>query len=518
MKTTRPPRLFRRGLGSLALVSVGLLGITGCVPVFPDVAEQGKQGTSDPSVTQDVPADLLSFYTQKVSWESCERSFQCAKVKVPMDYSNPRSESIELAVVRLPAQGSKTGSIVVNPGGPGSSGYDMVVNSPTIFSNKLKSAFDIVGFDPRGVQRSAPVKCISDAEIDEERQKTYDLDTDAGLSSYEAENKTDIAQCKQNTGPVLGFIDTASSAKDMDIIRAVLRETKLDYLGFSYGTKLGAYYAEQFPQRVGKFVLDGAMDPSLGVEGIGMGQAKAFEAALHSWAENCVQSADCPVRGSADEAVQQIRELNESYQKTPQRTRDGRLLTGAGFSSGLSLAMYSTDLWDVLKKALSDAMAGDPNGMMSLADYAADRDPNSGKYNSNSTFAFTAINCLDYPMTSDVAAMRAESKALQAASPTFGKYFGYSGLSCKDWPYQSKLTPHPIKAQGTGPIVVIGTTRDPATPYQWAEALSKQLSSGVLVTWNGDGHTAYGRSNACITSAVDSYYLDGTTPQDGLKC
>ncbi|AJT42593.1 alpha/beta hydrolase [Psychromicrobium lacuslunae] len=518
MKTKRQPRLVRRAVAPAALLVMSLVALTACVPLFPDSAPNAEQVSQDPAVVEGTPAELKEFYTQKVSWTSCERNMRCAKVKVPMDYAKPQGQSIELAVVKLPASSTRKGSLLLNPGGPGSSGYDMVADSSSLFSSKLRGAFDLVGFDPRGVKRSAPVKCLSDSAMDAERQKSYDLDTDSGVTDYEAQNKADIAECVKNTGPVLGFVDTVSSVKDMDILRAILNQRKLDYLGFSYGTKLGASYADQFPDKVGKFVLDGAMDPTLTVETLGMGQAKAFEAALKSWAENCVQSADCPFRGSADEAVQQIRTLNESYEKTPQKTRDGRLLTGAGFSSGLSLAMYSTDLWDVLQKALTDAMNGDPNGMMSLADYAADRDPNSGKYNSNSAFAFTAINCLDYQMSTDITALRTESKALQAASPTFGKYLGYSGLGCKDWPYQSKVTPHPITAKGTGPIVVIGTTRDPATPYEWAEALSKQLSAGVLVSWDGDGHTAYGRSNACVGNAVDSYFVDDKTPQDGLKC
>lgn len=517
MKTARPPRLLSRATKSLTVVVIGLLSLTACVPLFPGTGTN-TQGSQDPTAIQDVPQNLLEFYTQQVTWTSCEQAMRCAKVKVPMDYSHPEGQSIELAVVKLPASGTKKGSLLINPGGPGGSGYDMVADSSSLFSSKLRGSYDIVGFDPRGVKRSAPVKCISDAAMDEERQQDYDLDTNAGLAAYETQNKSDVAQCVKNTGDVLGFVDTVSSVKDMDILRGVLNEQKLDYLGFSYGTKLGASYADLFPSKVGKFVLDGALDPTLTVETLGMGQAKAFEAALHSWAEQCVQSADCPVRGTADEAVQQIRDLNASYEKTPQKTQDGRLLTGSGFSSGLSLAMYSTDLWDVLQKALTDAFNGDPNAMMSLADYAADRDPNTGKYSSNSAFAFTAINCLDYQMTTDITALRAESKALQAASPTFGKYLGYSGLTCKDWPYKSKVTPHPIAAKGTGPIVVIGTTRDPATPYQWAQALRKQLASGVLVTWDGDGHTAYGRSNACVQNAVDSYFVDGSTPKDGLQC
>lgn len=511
---THRPGARKPALRAAVVILAGLLTLTACTPVFPDATPQSQ----DPAVTADAPENLKEFYTQQVSWSDCEKSMQCAKVKVPMDYANPQTQSIELSVVKLAANGTKTGSIVVNPGGPGGSGYDMVAQSNSLFSKKLRGSYDMVGFDPRGVKRSAPVTCLSDAEQDKARQTDYDLDTDAGLAAYEAQSKADAAQCQQKTGPVLGFVDTISSAKDLDVLRAILNSPKLDYLGYSYGTKLGANYAQLFPDKVGKFVLDGALDPSLTIETLGLGQAKGFEAAILAWAANCVKSSGCPLRGTPEQAVQQIRDLNATYDATPQKTNDGRLLTGAGFNSALSLAMYSTDLWTVLQSRLGQAFKGDPNGMMELADYAADRDPNSGKYTSNTAFAFTAINCLDYQMNSDVAAMRAEAQALQTASPTFGKYLGYSAATCKNWPYASTVQPKAITAEGTGPIVVIGTTRDPATPYAWAQALRNQLAAGVLVTWNGDGHTAYGRSNACVQNAVDDYFVEGKTPQDGLTC
>lgn len=516
MKTVRPhrPGAGKPALRAAAVVLAGLLTLTACSPVFPRATPEPQ----DPSVAADAPESLKEFYTQQVDWSDCEKAMQCAKVKVPMDYANPQTQTIELAVVKLPATGKKTGSVVVNPGGPGGSGYDMVAQSNSLFSKKLRGAYDMVGFDPRGVKRSAPVTCLTDAEQDQQRQTDYDLETDAGLAAYEAQSKADAAQCQQKTGPLLGFVDTISSAKDLDVLRAVLNSPKLDYLGYSYGTKLGANYAQLFPDKAGKLVLDGALDPTLTIQTLGLGQAKAFEAAILSWASNCVKGSNCPVRGTPEQAVQQIRDLNATYDATPQKTDDGRLLTGAGFSSALSLAMYSTDLWPVLQARLDQAFKGDPNGMMELADYAADRDPNTGKYTSNTAFAFTAINCLDYQMNSDPAAMRADAQALQTASPTFGKYLGYSAASCKNWPYPSKAEPKPITAEGTGPIVVIGTTRDPATPYVWSQALRQQLSSAVLVSWNGDGHTAYGRSNACVQNAVDDYFVDGKTPQDGLVC
>ncbi|MCW1250619.1 alpha/beta hydrolase [Acaricomes phytoseiuli] len=505
----------RRSLKALALTTAAGLALSGCMASSPESSQ-----TSSPNpAAQQAPPELQRFYEQSVQWNSCERDMLCTTVNVPVDYSAPEGETIDLALIKLPAGGNSQGPVVVNPGGPGGSGYDLVSQNATQqFSQDLRNAYDIVGFDPRGVKRSSPVTCISDEERDRDRQKEFDLDTDAGYAAAQEEVQKFADACQQNTGPVLEFTDTNSAARDMDVIRAVLGSETLDYLGFSYGTFLGARYAGLFPERVGKFVLDAAIDPSLSVEDLALGQAKGFEAALRTWTENCLSGSNCPVRGSVDEAMQQIRDLNESYRSSPKATSDGRLLTGSGFSSALSLAMYSTDLWPVLQRALSQAIGGDPNGMMTLADFAADRDPQTGEYNSNSVFAFTAINCLDYPMSNDQATLRAESQRLQEASPTFGKYLSYSGLACGAWPYQASTEREPIAAEGAAPIVVIGTTGDPATPYEWSVALRDQLSSGVLVTREGEGHTAYGKGNQCIQRAVDNYFIDGTVPEDNLRC
>jgi pimeloyl-ACP methyl ester carboxylesterase len=511
-------RRFRpRVLLTTAAATVAALLLASCSTLAP-APTAVESSSAAATVIGDVPAQLQSYYAQTVTWTSCNKTFQCAEVKVPMDYAKPDGESIQLAVIRLPASGKRLGAMLINPGGPGGSGYDMALNgAKSYFSVKLRSAYDIVGFDPRGVQRSAPVKCISDAAMDKERQESFNLATNAGLDAAIAQNKSDAAECKKNSGPVLAHVDTVSSARDMDILRAVVGDKKLNYMGFSYGTKLGATYAGLFPQRVGKFSLDGALDPSLSIDEVSMGQAKGFEGAIHDWAANCLTKSDCPVSGTTDQAVQQIRDLNATYTADPQRAKDGRLVTGEEFTNAVAFAMYSTDLWDPLSGALTEAFKGDASGMLALADYSADRNAD-GKYTSNTASAFTAINCLDYPMDSNVAYMRAEAAKLEKVSPTFGALLSYSGISCEGWAYPPTGKPAVITADGAGPILVIGTTADPATPYEWAESLSKQLSSGVLVTWNGDGHTAYGRANACLTNTVDDYFVDGKVPAKGTTC
>lgn len=498
-----------------AAAGVVALLLSACTPVATptEVTTSAKA-----EVIGEVPAELMDFYAQPVAWSSCNGGFQCAKIEVPLDYEKPAKGSVKLAAIRLPADGKRQGAMLVNPGGPGGSGVTMVKDgAKSYFSAKLRGAYDVVGFDPRGVQGSDGVKCLNDAQMDAARQTDFDLRTEAGLDDAEAEAKQQTELCAQNSGPVLEYMDTVSAARDMDILRAVVGDKKLNYMGFSYGTKLGATYAGLFPSRVGKFSLDGAMDPSLDIDQVSLGQAVGFETALRSWAANCLSGADCPVSGTVDDAMAQIRKLNDVYTTTPQQTPEGRVVTGTEFTGALAFGMYSTDLWQPLTGALTQAFAGDASGMLMLADFSADRD-SDGKYSSNTAAAFNAVNCLDYSMNTDVTHMREQAKELEKAAPTFGDLLGYSGLTCKYWPFPATGVNEPITAAGAGPILVVGTTRDPATPYKWAQSLAKQLDSAVLVTWDGDGHTAYGRANECITSTVDAYFVDGKVPSEGTSC
>lgn len=520
--TARPLPARSRSLGSglraagalvlaLTLASCSLLGGN-----KPD--ETAATGKADPSIVASAPAGLDSFYSQEVVWEPCENGFQCAKVTVPMDYANPGGDKIQLAALRAPSTGKKSGSLLVNPGGPGGSGYDFVKDAAgTHFSQSVRANYDLVGFDPRGVKRSAPVKCMTDEERDAARAKIYDLETDAGLASALADNKAIAEQCSAQTGPSLGHIDTISAAKDLDILRAVVNDAKLNYLGYSYGTFLGSTYASLFPNNVGRMVLDGALDPSISNEDLTMGQAVAFEKAIRSYVAKCLQSDGCPLKGTVDTGVQQIRDLITAVQNRPWQAKDGRMVNGTMLVSGLITPLYNDQSWPALTQALEAALRGDASLMLRLADLGADRGAD-GKYTSNSTFAFNAINCLDYPMVSDTASMRAEDQRLRQASPTLGYFFAYGGTNCVDWPYKNVRSPAPVGYTGQSPIVVIGTTGDPATPVEWAASLRKQLGNASLMTWRGEGHTAYGRANSCLEDAVDSYLVDGKVPADNTVC
>jgi pimeloyl-ACP methyl ester carboxylesterase len=523
MKSARPlPARFRswalgvRAAGAMALVlavaSCSLFGGGG------DGPKSASPGQSEPAVAAAAPAELRDFYSQHVDWTPCEADFTCAKIKVPLDYGKPDGDSIEIAALKLSAKDRKIGSLLVNPGGPGGSGYDFVKDGATNnISESVRAKYDVVGFDPRGVKRSAPVTCLTDQERDEARAKTYALDTDAGLEAALADNKVVAAKCAEKTGPVLGHVDTVSAAKDLDILRAVLNDTKLNYLGYSYGTFLGSTYASLFPDNVGRMVLDGALDPSLSYEELTSGQAKAFEKAISAYAAHCLQESGCPLSGSTENAVEQIRGLIKAVEANPLPAKGGRQVSASTFVSGFILPLYSDKNWPLLTRALAQAQAGDGSGLLALADFGADRQPN-GTYSSNSTFAFNAINCLDYPTVSDPATMRAEDQQLRQISPTLGYYFAYGGGNCQDWPYKSARTLAPVEYKGSAQILVVGTTGDPATPYEWAGALRKQLGNASLLTWQGEGHTAYGRSNSCITNGVDGYLLDGKAPADNTIC
>jgi pimeloyl-ACP methyl ester carboxylesterase len=504
-----------RAAGALVLAMV----LASCTLLNGGKQEHGSAtAKADPSIVAAAPEGLESFYSQEVVWEPCEDGFQCAKVTVPMDYENPDGDTIQIAALKAASTGKKTGTLLVNPGGPGASGYDFVKDAAgTHFSKPVRDTYDLVGFDPRGVKRSSPVTCLTDAERDAARAKVYALETDAGLAAAEADNKAIAAQCAEQTGPVLGLIDTVSSAKDLDILRAVVNDDKLNYLGYSYGTFLGSTYASLFPHNVGRMVLDGALDPSISNEELTSGQARAFEKALRAYVAHCQQEEGCPLSGSVDDGVQQIRDLIGSVQQTPRTAKDGRLVNATMFVSGLITPLYNDASWPALTQAIDAAMTGDVSLMLRLADLGADRTSN-GTYSSNSTFAFNAINCLDYPMLSDTAGMRAEQQRLMEDSPTLGYFFAYGGTNCVDWPYKSVRTPAPVEYTGESPIVVVGTTGDPATPVEWAASLRKQLGNASLLTWRGEGHTAYGRSNSCIGDAVDSYLVQGKAPADNTVC
>lgn len=508
--------MIRSFLARAGVVLGAGLVLASCTTPAPD-------GDAHPSPTRDqvpmpgFPDELAAFYEQEVAWEDCGR-FDCAAVAVPMSYDEPDGETIEIALKRRAADGDPIGSLFINPGGPGGSGTALVENVASMFSQNILEGFDVVGFDPRGVGSSSAVDCVSDAELDVIRATSYELDTPEQVETYYDASRELADACADNTGELLGHVDTVSAARDIDVLRHLLAEPQLDYLGYSYGTLLGATYAEQFPTNVGRMVLDGAVDPAANSADLVLGQAKGFEHALRTYVEDCLSRSQCPLSGTASEAVGQVQDLLELTSHTPLATGTDRELTESLAFSGLIMPLYEDALWPLLTSALQAAMdSEDGSHLLLLADLGAEREPD-GTYLSNSTEAFMAINCLDYPVVGDFAAMRELAADLTEVSPTFGEALAYGDVSCEVWPVPATGERGPIAAEGAGPILVIGTTGDPATPYEWSQNLAAQLSDATLLTFDGEGHTAYGRSNACISDAVEDYLLAGELPADGLTC
>ncbi len=323
--------------------------------------------------------------------------------------------------------------------------------------------------------------------------------------------------CLEESGDLLGNVDTESAARDLDLLRAVLGDNELNYLGFSYGTSLGATYAELYPDKVGRLVLDGAVDPAASSVDVSKAQAVGFEGALVAYLESCLSGSDCPFDGTVDDAVDEVGRLLASVDESPLRGSDGRMVDADTLFTAIIYPLYSPDSWPYLSEMLAATMFGDGDAALAFADGYNGREAD-GTYLDNSKEAFSAINCLDYPSETDVDVMREDAADITEAAPTFGPYMSYDDIACNTWPHEATREPAEIHAEGAAPIMVVGTTGDPATPYEWSVALADQLESGVLVTYEGEGHTAYNKSNTCVSGAVESYLIDGTVPSADVKC
>ncbi|MFB9731536.1 alpha/beta hydrolase [Ornithinimicrobium kibberense] len=480
-----------------------------------DDAATGTAGSS----AGGAPAGLAEFYGQELDWSACESSFECATLTVPVDYAEPDADTIELALLRSVATGQAQGSLVVNPGGPGASGVDYAMMAGAVVSPEVARAYDVVGFDPRGVGRSAPVTCLDDDALDEFLGSDPSPDDPAEEAELETLQEEFAAACEANAGDLLEHVSTVEAARDLDVLRAALGEERLTYLGASYGTFLGTTYATLFPDRVGRFVLDGAIDPTLSAVEMGLGQAAGFERATRAYVEDCVAGGDCPLGQDVETAMAAIPAFLDDLDENPLPVSGDEVteLTEGWGMLGIVVAMYAEDFWPILTQALQRAQQGDGTLLMFLANTYASRGAD-GVYEGNGMQSIYAVNCLDRPAEEteelDSEAVRAQ---FEEVSPTWGRYLAGEG-ACGVWPAQASETVEDYSATGAAPILVLGTTRDPATPYEWAVDLADVLDSGVLVTYDGDGHTAYGRSNDCVDGAVDAYLLEGTVPEDGLTC
>ncbi|MFG2713626.1 alpha/beta hydrolase [Streptomyces goshikiensis] len=471
-----------------------------------------------------IPAALRPYYDQKLNWRDCGvPGFQCATLKAPLDYAKPGSgQDIDIAVSRRQASGpgKRLGSLVVNPGGPGGSGIGYLQAYAGIgYPTAVRAQYDMVSFDPRGVDRSSPVECLTGSEMDEFTQVDQTPDDPAERAKLVEAFKKFAAGCEENSPKILPHVSTVDAARDMDVLRSALGDKKLSYVGASYGTFLGATYAELFPGRVGRLVLDGAMDPSRPALELNRDQTAGFETAFTSFAKDCAKQPDCPLgKGSPQEVAQRLKEFFRKVDAQPVPSGDpARPLGESLATTGVIAALYDESAWPQLREALTGAMNGDGSGLLGLADSYYERDAD-GKY-ANLMFANAAVNCIDQPAAfSGPAAVDKALPSFEKASPVFGAGLAWASLNCGYWPVKATGEARALAAKGAPPIVVVGTLRDPATPYKWAQALAGQLESGTLLTYDGDGHTAYGRGSECVDTAINRYLLEGKPPAAGKKC
>ncbi|WP_407568296.1 alpha/beta hydrolase [Arsenicicoccus dermatophilus] len=491
-------------------------------PVAPAAAAAGAPTpvpapTPRPKPSQSSPD---RFRRQHLDWKPCEGG-RCATLTVPLDHARPQGPTTRLALLKVPATdpARRRGSLVVDPGGPGLSGVAFARESGSYFGESVRAAYDVVGLDPRGVGGSTPLRCLDDAGMD----SWMGLRT-PGTAEQEQEftagQRSFAAACLHADPRLVPHMSTTDVARDLDILRAALGEERLDYFGASYGTLLGATYADLFPQHVGRMVLDGAMDPALGSEQRAAGQAAGFERALNSFLAAWVKDGGCPLGTTAPQARSRLEALLTEGAARPidsQGVTPAGGLTDTWLRLAISTQLYDQGSWPQLRAGLTEALQGRGGSLMLLATMAVGRDMD-GTYSSNLYQVIPAVDCLDHPTTPDPRHYRDLAETFARQWPVMGRAMAWGGYVCGAWPVRRPSLAHPVKAAGAAPIVVVGTTRDPATPYEQAVSLARQLDSGRLITRDGDGHTGYHRGSACVDQAVDAYLTQGTDPGRDLRC
>jgi pimeloyl-ACP methyl ester carboxylesterase len=473
-------------------------------------------------------SNLAAYENQKLDWATCYETFECTDLRVPIDYADLTVGTFKIAVLRYKAQkpALRIGSLVVNPGGPGGSGVDYAYNAEYVFDPDVLDRYDIVGFDPRGVNRSAPIECLTDKETDANYASDAKPDTQEELDKALADSQDFINKC-QDANEFLNHYSTAEAARDMDILRAALGDKKLNFFGKSYGTYLGTLYAQFFPEKVGRMVLDGALDPNISVLDQNISQAVGFDKALDAFLADCAEQDDCPLPKNKQEATLKIIALFETaaLNPLPRKTKvenDKRTATESLIVLGTASALYDdVDGWPKLRTAFLEGQQGYGDTFLDLADQYSGRS-SDGTYMSNELDSGAIIDCLDWPDTRSVEKTKADAKRFTDAAPVFGPYLAYTNIACKYLtpPTKDKLTrsTNRITSIKTAPVIVIGTTRDPATPYEWSVGLNQIFNNSKLISLDADGHTGQGRGSACVDDAVDIYLLQGKTPKKNLTC
>jgi pimeloyl-ACP methyl ester carboxylesterase len=520
-------------LARAALAVVSLLATVGCSAVVPGTPVAGVRFEQrGPAGT--VPQGLERFYGQELAWTGCEpfapgrderalfrpATFECTRVTVPLDYSRPDGETVTIALLRRPAEdpASRIGSLLVNPGGPGGSGMVAAASlAEQVEGTELGRRFDLVGFDPRGIGASEPpIRCLTTEERDAERLDN-DLDTSpAGVEQTERESREYAAKCVERMSTAfLATVGSRDVAKDIDVLRSVLGDESLTYLGYSYGTRIGTSYAEQFPGNVRAMVLDGALDPEQNPVDEVVAQVGGFQGAFEVYAAHCAQAQSCPLGSDPAQVVTRFRELVEPLVDKPITVGD-RTLSYSDATTGVIAALYDDQLWDVLDQGLAELADGEGRLLLLLADSYYGR--SGGEY-STLNDAFVAIRCVDDPPLTDRALAADADRRARAAAPFLDDGSAPSTALdvCAFWPVPATGRPGKPSVPGLAPVLVVSTTGDPATPYAAGVALAEDLG-GRLLTYEGTQHTAFLQGIACVDEAGTAYLVDGTLPADDTRC
>ena len=480
--------------------------------------------SSEPFVEETFSA-LTEYEQQKLDWSSCYDYFDCAELRVPIDYEDLSVGTFRISVLRAAAkdQDNRLGSIVVNPGGPGGSGVDYAYAADYIFSPDITDVYDVVGFDPRGVAQSEPISCFTPEEIDENMASDSKPDTEAEIAATLKDSEAFAKKCAENTD-YLEHFTTSETARDMDILRAALGETKLNYVGKSYGTYLGTLYADIFPNNVGRFVLDGAVDPNIPTKDQYLAQAIGFDGALKAFVKDCATQSDCPFTGTPAQSQATIIATLQAAATAPLPQEypadgDDRIITESIILIGMASSLYDdVDGWPKLRQAFTESAENYGDTFLQLADEYSGRNPD-GTFMSNDFDSGAVIDCLDWQERRSIDQFKADAKEFAAKAPVFGPYIAFAGVHCRFLPQPStQRAPNTLTEIKTAPIIVIGTIRDPATPYSWSVGLAKIFTGSRLISLDGDGHTGHGRGSACVDDAVDAYLLKGTLPSANLSC
>jgi pimeloyl-ACP methyl ester carboxylesterase len=442
-------------------------------------------------------------------------TFSCGKLPVPLNYAAPTGKNIDLFLVRIHSQNQvaskRIGSLLVNPGGPGGSGVNLAASLVNGLSDSIFDQFDLVGFDPRGVGLSSPIQCITDSQKDALAASDPDVRTPAGRAQAKTLSSAIVTGCAAQYGAELAHYNTDETAQDMDRLRAALGDNKLNYLGYSYGTRLGAVYAHDFPSNIRAAVLDGAIDPTANDLVQTENQLIGFEDAFAQFSADCATRKACLPLGTPVAAVTALIAAADTAPIPSSASGETRRATGGIVTSAVIAALYDQSLWPELSDALLHAQQGDSRGLFTLADGYNERDSQTGRY-SNLLDANLAVTCNDSTLQVTDALVEQQANLWIARYPIFGANAAASLYSCIGWPPSGHTLPS-ATAAGAPPILVIGTLHDPATPVAGATALAAALGSGVVLTWNGQGHTAYPKT-PCITTKVNAYLGTTVVPTD----